>query len=145
MGARSNIVVTGFTEPENSYSNIAFAGDCVGANIIVTGFDDLHGQRIYLYGHWMGMKHVKILKDALKRGRGRWEDPSYLTRIIFSEMIKDDVMGERGFGISPDLIDNEYPLLTVNVALQTVTLEGYKILSFEDFIKNGFPEEYKEV
>ena len=60
-------------------------------------------------------------------------------------MIKDDVMGERGFGISPDLIDNEYPLLTVNVALQTVTLEGYKILSFEDFIKNGFPEEYKEV
>jgi len=114
------------------------------SNIVVTGFGDKLGQRIYLYGHWMGMNHVKILKESLLRGRDRWNDPSYLTRIIFSEMIKNDVMGTTGYGISPEIMDNEHPLLIVNVEIQTVTLEDYKIISFEDFIKNGFPEEYKE-
>lgn len=56
---------------------------------------------VYLYTHWNGSSLRETLKAAMKRGRGRWNDPSYLTRIIFSEMIKDDdLLAETGFGIS---------------------------------------------
>lgn len=54
---------------------------------------------VVLYTHWGGSDLPSTLADALDRGRGRWTDPTYLTRIIFSEMIKDEVLGETGYGI----------------------------------------------
>jgi len=61
---------------------------------------------IYLYTHWGGEHVPQTLAAALDRGRSKWNDPAYLNRIIFCEMIKDDVDGETGFGISNQYQDS---------------------------------------
>jgi len=96
------------------------------ANVVL---DYGKNQKIYLYSHWGGESLEEVLKDALERGKSRWNDDSYLARIIFSEMIKDDVLGTTGYGISPYLTDNEYPLLEVDLNKQTVN-----DIPFQEFI-----------
>lgn len=59
----------------------------------------LENKSIYLYTHWDGSELENIVISALKRGSDRLDDPEYLARIIFSEMIKDDIMGSTGYGI----------------------------------------------
>ena len=53
---------------------------------------------VFLYTHlWSGT----ILQDTIKgmiKGKLRWEDPTYLTRILFDSLIKDDD-GTTGYGI----------------------------------------------
>lgn len=72
------------------------------------------GNDIYLYAHWDGIALPLIVAKALKRSEGRWGDPSYLSRIIFSEMIKDDLMGETGYGISPTRDDYDRPDIVIS-------------------------------
>ncbi len=95
-------------------------------NILIEG--------VYLYTHWAGSDLKKILKRALKK-RLRWNDSPYLTRIIFCEMIKHDVEGETGYGISKEVQDNENPILEVNVRKQEITQDGVFLATFKDFIK----------
>ena len=94
--------------------------------------------KVYLYTHWGGSEIKDVLKKALKR-KQRWNDEAYLTRIIFCEMVKDDVESETGFGISTSLCDNEYNILEVDCEKQEVrevTDEGklVKKWSFTKFI-----------
>lgn len=89
---------------------------------------------IFLCTHWTGSELPKILRDALKRGQSRWNDPAYLTRIIFCEMIRGDNEGTTGFGISNSQCDYGAELF-VHCAKQTVILPGGDILSFSDFCK----------
>ena len=77
---------------------------------------------VYLYTHWHGSHLREILRAALSRGRSRWGDASYLARVVFSEMIRDDVLGVTGFGLSPHLTDNEHDLLVVDLAGRRVLL-----------------------
>ena len=56
---------------------------------------------VYLYQHWDGDGLFQIVKDAIAKGL-RWNDEEYLTRIIFSEMIKNDIAGETGYGIGTE-------------------------------------------
>jgi len=89
------------------------------------------GDIIYFYSHWRGLEIKNVLKKALKRGEVRWNDEPYLTRIIFSEMIKDEVMEVTGYGIAPYPIDDgQNKTIEVNIKKQTV--DGQ---SFENFIK----------
>lgn len=87
------------------------------------------GGKIYLYTHWHGSSLREILKSALIRGKDRWDDEQYLARIIFSEMIKNDVLGTTGYGISTTLDDGEDKVVTVNLCVQKI--EG---LTFEEFM-----------
>ena len=87
---------------------------------------------IYLYTHWGAEGLEDTLRDALIRGRTRWDDPAYLARIIFSEMIKDDVLDTAGYGIAPYVVDDEYP--TIEVDLRSRTVGRY---SFSDFVNAG--------
>jgi len=80
-------------------------------NIVV---DDGSNKPVFLYTHWCGTELPQILQRALKRGRGRWGDTPYLTRIIFSEMIRNDVLEETGYGISTSMCDNEHNILYVD-------------------------------
>ncbi len=92
---------------------------------------------IYLYTHWTGSALPTTLKSALERGRDRWTDPAYLSRIIFCEMLKqsrDPLEATTGFGISTELQDNEHPIIDVDIPDQTVTI-GKKSWSFGDFVK----------
>lgn len=90
--------------------------------------------KIYFYTHWTGSDLFDILQNALKRGRDRWNDDPYLARIIFSEMIKDDVMDNTGYGISTYISDNEHPIFIVSSRNQKVYLDD-KSWSFEDFLE----------
>ena len=87
------------------------------------------GDRIYFYTHWDAEELEDILKNALIRGKDRWDDEGYLARIIFSEMIKEDIEGTTGYGISPYECDPQYETIVVNLNENTVNGK-----SFEDFI-----------
>src|SRR4051794_38424404 len=75
---------------------------------------------IFLYTHW-GAEYLKQdLKNALARGQSRWDDESYLARIIFSEMVKGDIEGTTGYGLAPYETDPEFPTIRVDLQKQTV-------------------------
>ena len=89
---------------------------------------------VYLYSHWGGSELNKIVKSALRQ-KLRWDDVEYLTRIIFCEMIKEDVAGETGFGIgTKEHRDNEHPIVIVDTDTQTVRI-GKTKKTFQEFIK----------
>ncbi len=92
------------------------------------------GGTIYFYTHWDGEELPNILRAALLRGKDRWNDNAYLARVIFCEMIKDDVLGLTGYGISTYLMDNEHPLIYVYPGDQTVSI-GEKEYSFAEYVK----------
>lgn len=100
------------------------------ANIVVAQ----NGGRIYLYSHWSGYRLPVDLRDALKRHE-RWDDETYLTRIIFDQMTAGCHGEPDGFGIGVALEDNEYNFLVVNCGAQTVTAEvpGGEVLGMVTF------------
>lgn len=106
-------------------------------------------ERVYLYGHWSGSTIHTTLQAALKR-RARWNDHSYLTRIIFDQMTDGSHGEETGFGISASITDNEYPLLVVDVDAQRVIVEdedsGKELAGFtlKDFTDLKLPVRYHE-
>ena len=99
-------------------------------------------QRVYLYTHWYGPEIPEVLKAALKRGRNRWDDESYLARIIFNEMTKGKEMEDTGYGIDTyKHIDTSYPIPVLDCNTQTITWEkgAYgdqppEPISFADFV-----------
>lgn len=74
---------------------------------------------LVLYTHWRGSDIRQTLQSALKRGQERWEDPSYLARIIFCALIGSD-SGITGFGLSTTVGDGQHNLLCVDVDRQIV-------------------------
>jgi len=94
------------------------------------------GAMIGFYTHWGGTELPTIVQTALKRGKPRWDDEAYLARIIFSEMIKDEVNELTGFGIYPGdhEYDEEHKTIFVNIKEQTVII-GCLSWTFEDYIK----------
>jgi hypothetical protein len=105
-------------------------GDRANIKII----EENNGQ-LYFYTHWYGEDLPKILAKALDRGRDRWGDESYLSRIIFSEMIKNDVEDNTGFGISTYRGDYEYSDLVVDMGNLTVSTRKDESLTFDEFVK----------
>ena len=61
----------------------------------------IESEGVYLYTHWGA---DTLLDDVLRavnspKGQSRRTDGEYLARIIFCEMVKDDIDGETGYGI----------------------------------------------
>lgn len=103
------------------------------AYIVVKGA----GSKVYLYSHNKGYLLPMILKSALIRGqKERWNDTQYLSRIIFCEMVKDDVLGTAGYGISSIMFDNEHTTIDVDVDKQTIHISG-KPVSFFSYINTA--------
>jgi hypothetical protein len=90
--------------------------------------------KIYFYTHWGALDLEDDLRQALIRGESRWNDPAYLARIIFSEMIRHDVMDVTGFGIDVAELGAEYP--TIKVDLKNCTVDG---VPFAEFIASTSP------
>lgn len=84
---------------------------------------------IYLYSHWDEVDYLKdIIREVLKR-QLRWDDSSYLARMIFSAMVKDDIDGETGYGLSLNASgDSE-----VEIDLYNQKVDG---IPFKEFIED---------
>ena len=68
---------------------------------------------IFFYTHWIGDMVCEVLADGLDKGRSRWNDPDYLTRIIFNEL-QGDNRDLTGFGIGiSGAGDAEFPVPTL--------------------------------
>lgn len=111
------------------------------ANVKVVGMGD-----VYLYTHWMGNSLPAVVKQALITGKkvNRLDDASYLTRIIFCEMIKDEPKNSStGFGISGECGDGADRIVTVNVEKQTVSISTREEeISIDDYIKDAKTPEW---
>ena len=101
-----------------------------------------NGLAVALYTHWSGSDLPQVLATALDRGRDRWNDPSYLTRVIFSEMIKDNVMDTSGYGVEPIAIGSDNYIeadpgydIIVSITDLTVDYEEIGTISFDQFIQ----------
>ncbi len=94
---------------------------------------------VYLYTHYDGSNLINIVKKSIIKQK-RWNDSEYLARIIFCEMIKEDIEGSTGFGIgTSEHGDIEY-LDIVDIPNQRVIHcdlhEGNEtVQSFRDIIK----------
>ena len=88
---------------------------------------------VYLYSHWGGYDLPFTLQKALLK-KWRWDDHPYLTRIIFDVMTGGVVGKETGFGISTEICDNEYPILTVSVEDMTVSWDEHS-WRFSEFVE----------
>ena len=88
------------------------------------------------YTHWGASSLPTTVADGLARGVARWDDDSYLNRIIFSEMIQHEVLDETGYGISVgDLDYDAWRVVTINHEFKTVEISDMpKTWSFEDYV-----------
>ena len=75
----------------------------------------------------------------------RWNDASYLSRMIFSHMIRDDVGGEIGYGILTDNVCDAEEELLVDIDRQEVIRKrlGHdnQTFTFNDLIDEPIDEE----
>lgn len=103
------------------------------SNIIVyTNETRNPSEKVVIYSHWDGPDLILKLKKALER-RKRWDDESYLTRIIVDEVIGGDQGEETGYGITGgSRCDNEYPYVHVHTRTQKVEVtrdfDGEKVV-----------------
>ena len=88
---------------------------------------------LYLYTHWGGYQLVGNVQTALKR-QVRWDDPSYLARIIFDQMSLGDQGDETGYGISTVMGDGDDQLVFVDTHKQEIRI-GEQSWSFGAFCK----------
>lgn len=98
----------------------------------------IQDEKVYLYTHWDASNLVNMVRRALAR-KCRWDDPEYLARIIFCEMIKGNEEGETGFGISSTKHGDIWRLININCEEQQIVLKDYDRevfkKSFEEFIR----------
>jgi hypothetical protein len=109
MGDRANVVIRDSYRPNNNPR-----------------------EAVFLYSHWGGTDLPEIVREALAEARNRWNDESYLARMIFDRMIGDEQGDETGFGISTRLTDNEYDLIVLHGGrLYQLTEKAYVQTGFE--------------
>lgn len=92
------------------------------------------GSELWLYSHWAGSDMPRLLRDALGRGRARWDDEPYLGRIIFCELVQDDWKGLTGLGLTTYETDGGRRVLRVNVKRQEVRCRN-QAWPFEEFVR----------
>lgn len=122
MGDRCNVVIT----------------DRSAKDMTQHGAVTLPGS-VCLYSHWGGEEIVNTTKEGMSKGRGRWNDPSYLARILFANMIRSDIDSETGFGIYAGCFgDGDNNVIVIDTAERTVKhFNRGKVKawgSFEEFV-----------
>jgi len=77
---------------------------------------------VFLYTHWDGTELIKTVKRALAK-RQRWDDPEYLARIIFDEMVGENQGKETGFGIGTEQHEDVWRVITIDCEEKTVKIK----------------------
>ena len=83
---------------------------------------------VYLYQHWDSYDLPNIVKRAISK-KERWCDTEYLTRIIFSEMIKDSINETIGYGIGNQIHGDIEYLITIFTGGKTQYIKVQKNIS----------------
>lgn len=111
---------------------------------------------IYLYTHWSGYGWPEHLRLALntERARRRWNDSSYLLRIVIDSVFENLRGSETGGGVSTQLTDNEHDIIILDLVTQKVAFaepgdetdanKWYGHLTFAEFcdqIEAKYPRE----
>lgn len=100
------------------------------ANVIVKSGEE----EVVLYTHWSGSELPEIVRLGMVRGKQRWDDFQYLTRILFCELIPMKEWEElSGFGITTRVHDGGRQLVKVDCDAQTVTVGNKDAVSFAAF------------
>lgn len=99
---------------------------------------------INLYSHWGGYERFEALANALQAAKPRWNDDSYATRIIVSQLIGDQWKEETGFGLwastEHGMYGGDHPDIVIDLVNKTVTDET-GTHTFDSFINyHGLPE-----
>ena len=90
------------------------------ANIVLQQED---GSRVWLYTHSRGSIVPQVVQVALQKARMRWDDPSYVGRVVFQTLIGHDT-SIFGFGLSTRIQDNDgYAVMVLDLSKQTVMFE----------------------
>ena len=79
---------------------------------------------VVLYTHWGAKEMEDDLRDVLSR-KLRWNDPPYLSRMIFSRMIRNDIDGELNYGILTDNVGDTEIEIVVDCNRQEVIVKGW--------------------
>lgn len=103
-------------------------------NIVVRQAPKTNRDDVWFYGHWSGYQLEETVRTALARN-ARWDDPSYLARIIFNDF-QGDNRGETGFGISTTIGDNSYPIIVVDQPGKMV-----RTVNEDDLIDGRLPDD----
>ena len=74
---------------------------------------------------------------------GRWNDPSYLARIIFCQVVKGEEASLTGYGISTMETDNEHPHIIVYAEDKKVEIAG-NVWTFDEYAEKG-PETFDDL
>ena len=77
---------------------------------------------VFLYTHWGAKEMLPQITTTLKK-KERWDDASYLARMIFCEMVKGDEEGNTGYGIQTWRTGDAEEEITVNVEHQWIKQE----------------------
>jgi hypothetical protein len=98
---------------------------------------------VNLYSHWGGSDRFEALANALRAAMPRWNDTSYATRIIVSQLIGDGWNDEIGFGLwasdEQGMYGGDHPDIIIDLVNKTVEDET-GTHSFEEFINyHGVP------
>jgi len=100
-----------------------------------------HEAPVFLYQHYDGDQLLKTVKKAIRK-KQRWNDFEYLCRIIFSEMIKDYINDETGYGIGTNVHSDLDYLIVVDLKTQTITECNYydtitEEITFQEVVNEG--------
>ena len=82
------------------------------------------GKYVSLYSHWGGYDSLKDLTKALKAAEPRWNDETYCSRIIVSQIVADNWKDVLGFGLWAADEPATYEDKWITVDLVTRTIEG---------------------
>ncbi len=92
---------------------------------------------INLYSHWGGYDRFTALANAIRAAEPRWNDSSYATRIIVSQLIGDQWDQELGFGLwastEHGMYGGDHPDIVIDLVNKTVEDETGSH-TFEQFI-----------
>ena len=95
---------------------------------------------VVLYTHWGADEMEDDVRDVMSRKK-RWTDPAYLSRMIFSRMIRNDIDGEHNYGIMTDNIGDAEKEIIIDCDRQEIIVKGIEsniTYTFDDFIDDGF-------
>jgi hypothetical protein len=98
--------------------------------------------KVVLYSHWGETTWEADLASALSVAEPRWDDPSYATRIVISNLIGEQWKSETGFGIYATTDTASTWDTCVEIDFVKKTVDG---VAFDIFVKYGLAKgEYQD-